>query len=533
MTTPDAAADTFTFDPAWLSALGVGALLPRSLSQWEPLVLEGLAQFLNTLPPARIEAIAQTQASLALDAPLPERITTLLLQCPTLHKLGQVLARQQHLPQALREQLRQLESTPARTDSGTVAALRQQLQSHVSASATPAAQLVIAEEPLAEGSVALVLPFHWQDKQGTHEGVFKVLRPGVAQQLDEELSVLPQIAAFLEQRGQALQLPALDYSGTLDGVARLLREEILLEREQAHLQAAHALYACTPAIHIPALLPWSAPWVTAMERIHGQPLAEAELPHHERQRLASITIDALLAQPFWSPDDPALFHGDLHGGNLMLTHDGRLAVLDWALIAPMPKPAREAVVAAMIGGITLDARQLRKAVSRLGNISPDDPLLVASVEQALDALIPPPGSMAAPRLAGFDWLLGLLDQLALDGHIHVDPALSLFRKTWLSLAGVLADLDGEVSPDLPLIQRGLSQLLAEWPRRSLAQPLDASALGTHVSNAELANALMAASMSGWRWAWRASARFWAGTPHLWAGWAPLLQPTPSSTLPLR
>ena len=48
MTTPDAAADTFTFDPAWLSALGVGALLPRSLSQWEPLVLEGLARFGQT-----------------------------------------------------------------------------------------------------------------------------------------------------------------------------------------------------------------------------------------------------------------------------------------------------------------------------------------------------------------------------------------------------------------------------------------------------------------------------------------------------
>ena len=94
MTTPDAAADTFTFDPAWLSALGVGALLPRSLSQWEPLVLEGLARFLNALPAARIEALVQAQFQLGLDAPLPARITTLLLQCPTLHKLGQVLARQ-------------------------------------------------------------------------------------------------------------------------------------------------------------------------------------------------------------------------------------------------------------------------------------------------------------------------------------------------------------------------------------------------------------------------------------------------------
>ena len=536
---PSEADHALALDAEWLAALGIGSLLPRSLSQWEPLVLEGLARFLNALPAARIEALVQAQFQLGLDAPLPARITTLLLQCPTLHKLGQVLARQKHLPQELRDQLRQLESTPARTDAPVVATLVHNLRALVAGSATPAPGLQIDAAPLAEGSVALVLPFRWQDADGEQQGVFKVLRPGVARQLDEELSTLPAIAQFLQQRGAELQLPALDYAGTLDSVARLLREEIQLEREQTHLQAAHAFYSRTPAIHIPRLLPWSTSWVTAMERIHGQPLAEAGLPPPERQRLARIAIDALLAQPFWSPADPSLFHGDLHGGNLMLTEQGRLAVLDWALIAPMPKSAREAVVAAMIGGITLDAAQVRSAVARLGNIPADDPALIAHVEQALNRLVRPATAQAAfpspaahpvapnlpfplatlphralspfpvPQLAGFDWLLGLLDQLALDGHIQVDPSLSLFRKTWLSLAGVLADLGGEVSPDLPLIQRGLAQLLAEWPRRTLAGPRDASALGTHVSNAQLAGALMSASLSGWQWAWRTGALFWS------------------------
>lgn len=498
-TAPD---DSLTLDPAWLAALGIGTLLPRSLAQWEPLVLDGLARFLNALPADRIETLVQAQFQLGLDAPLPARITSLLLQCPTLHKLGQVLARQKHLPQALRDQLRQLESTPARTDAAVVATLVQDLREHLAGSDTPAPQLQIDATPLAEGSVALVLPFRWHDAAGEQQGVFKVLRPGVARQLDEELATLPAVAAFLHERGQALQLPALDYAGTLDGVARLLREEILLEREQAHLQAAQAFYADTPAIHIPRLLPWSSSWVTAMERIHGQPLADAALPPHERRRLAALAVDALLAQPFWSPADPAIFHGDLHGGNLLLTEAGRLAVLDWALIAPMPKAAREAVVAAMLGGLTLDANQVCHGVARLGNIAADDPALIAAVERALNSLVLPAAGLAAPRLAGFDWLLGLLDQLALDGHIQVEPGLSLFRKTWLSLAGVLADLDGAATPDLPLIQRGLAQLVAEWPKRALAHPLDASALGTHISNAQLAGTMIAAALSGWQWAWR-------------------------------
>lgn len=492
----------FTLDAQWLAALGMGTLLPRSLAQWEPLVLEGLALFLNTLPACRIERMVQSQLLLGLDVPLPQRITTLLLQCPTLHKLGQVLARQQHLPQALREQLRQLESTPARTDAATVEELVHRLQAHMATFAEAPANLQIAAEPLAEGSVALVLPFSWHDDTGEQQGVFKVLRPGVADQLDEELLALPAVAQFLETRGQVLQLPALDYAGTLDGIAKLLREEIRLEREQQHLLAAHTFYAHTPAIHIPRLLPWSAPWVTAMERLHGQPLAEAALPAYEKQRLAYTAIDALLAQPFWTAEDPALFHGDLHGGNLMLTDEGRLAVLDWALIAPMPKSAREAVVAAMIGGITLNAGQLRQAIAQLGDIEADDPILVSETEAALNDLVRPVYGLPAVRLAGFDWLLGLLDKLALEGHIQVDPALSLFRKTWLSLAGVLSDLGGKVSPDLPLTQRGLSQFVSEWPARWFVLSTDAAYFGTHVSNGALTQALLSASVAGWQAGWR-------------------------------
>lgn len=501
---PPASVTNPAIDPAWLQALGAGSLVPRSLAAWEPLVLEGLAHFLNLLPASRIEALTQAQLDLGLEASLPQRLTTLLLQSPTLHKLGQVLARQPHLPAELRAQLRQLESMPAHTDSALVAQLVARLQAHVAGSATPAPALQIADTPLAEGSVALILPFSWQEAGLEQQGVFKVLRPGVSERLHQELDLLPAVADFLTRRGAALGLPALDYRGTLDGVATLLRQEIQLEREQAHLRAARAFYAGTPEVLIPRLLPWCAPWATAMERVHGTFLTDITLAPHERRRLAHIAIDALLAQPFWCARDPAIFHGDLHGGNLMCTDDGRLAVLDWALVTPIDKATREALVHAVIGALTWDAGQLHQSLARLNYTGAADPALHGQVEQALDALLRRGGL----HLAGFDWLLGVIDRLALQGLLHADPTLSAFRKTWLSLAGVLAELDGSAAPDTALIQRGLTQFLAEWPQRWSARPGDATPFGTHVSNLGLANALLAAGFSGWHMAWRYGAMAW-------------------------
>ena len=481
-------------DPEWIEAFGPGELLPPSLAAWRPLVVEGLAQFLNGLPPQRLGEIVASQLALADDATAHERLVALLLQCPTLHKLGQVVARQPHLDEALRQRLRALESMPSTLDEADMAALLVRLHAELPATAA----LAIDRRPLAQGSVAVVLPFEWRDdgsgaKGQAHEGVFKLLKPGVVERLAQELALLPQVAAFLERRGAELGLPALDYRDTLDGVGRLLGEETRLDHEQANLRAAHAFYADEPRILVPALLPWCTPWATAMQRVRGVGLADAALPPQQRATLAATALSALLAKPFWTLADPALFHGDLHGGNLLVTADGRLAVLDWALVARVGKRHREAVVAAVIGGLTLDATALRAALAELGGVDADDAALAAQVERSLDALV------RAGRPAGFDWLLGLLDAIALDGRIRFDAQLSVFRKTWLSLAGVLGDLAGDAaSPDAALIEAGVRRFMAEWPARW--QPAaGADAFATHVSNAELAAAMVSACFTGMRW----------------------------------
>src|SRR5262245_15095562 len=73
-------------------------------------VREGLVRFLESLPAAHQQEIVDRQTALPLTASLSERLALLGRCCPVLNKLGQILARDQHLAPELRMHLRELES---------------------------------------------------------------------------------------------------------------------------------------------------------------------------------------------------------------------------------------------------------------------------------------------------------------------------------------------------------------------------------------------------------------------------------------
>src|SRR6266550_8808269 len=119
------------------------------------------------------------------------------------------------------------------------------------------------------------------------------------------------------------------------------------------MAAAARLYAGEARIQVPQLLPWCTAQMTAMERVRGTHVADARLPPGLCERLAESMVTGLLARPFWSRGEEVLIHADPHAGNLVATHDGRLAVLDWSLAARLSKAHREALVDAAAGGFTV------------------------------------------------------------------------------------------------------------------------------------------------------------------------------------
>lgn len=473
-----------------LRALGLDALVPDAQSAYRPLVHDAFAFFVARLGGARRASIMAEQLSLPASTPAHRRLGLLLRRSPTLHKLGQILARDPRLPAELRTTLQELETMAPATP---VDAVRARVRA-----ALPGVRGLRLGRPLAEASVAVVVPFTragGRDRDAVH-GVLKVLRPGVEESLREDLEIWADLSVYLEGRCADLGLPPLEFRATFDSLRGLLANEVVLEHEQRHLSEAAEFYAGDDAVVIPALLPFCAPDVTAMTRIDGVRVTDARPPAGAR-RLAEGVVDALLAAPFWCADPGrAPFHADPHAGNLMVTADARLAILDWALVTRLRKEQNVAVVQAVLGAVTQDERRTLAALEALGDVAD-----AAAVRDAVRASL---AQVRRGRAPGFGWLTDLMDAVGVSGALRYPRNLALFRKNVLTLSGVVADVSPGVDVDAVMLRRVAREAARESWVRNLA-PAWSRDSALHVSQADvwglMASTPLVASRY-WASAWR-------------------------------
>nr|VFK22023.1 MAG: ubiquinone biosynthesis protein [Candidatus Kentron sp. MB] len=480
--------------PPSLQDFDISSLVPEEYAAYRSLVAETMVFFLERLSHARLIEIIMAQNRLDADANIIQRLGVLLRLCPTLHKLGQVLARNRKLAPALRKRLQALESMEAATPLFTlIPTIERELGRDTFSG------IRLAERPIAEASVAVVVPFSCRSPKEQRNipqagGVLKVLKPGIEERLDEELEIWAAVAVFLDERCQEIGLPNVHFSETLDAVRELLSNEIKLDREQEHLDAANHLYAGLESVRIPSLLPFSTPRITAMERIFGHKVTEvSELSEQNRKELAKTVIEALIVRPACSDEHTAMFHADPHAGNLFITDDNRLAVLDWSLVGHLGKRERELMAQLLLGAITFDIARVVHAIEGLAYSRPNHDLVWKITEIALRRLHP-------HKFPGFNWLVKLLDDAKLLAGVHFPKDLLLFRKTILTLEGVIADIcpNCRIGKILPL--SAVQQFLHELLKRSLCCSPLSRAFGTHVSNLDLMNLYWSLPMGiGLRW----------------------------------
>jgi ubiquinone biosynthesis protein len=453
----------------------IASVLPEAYARyWRP-IKRALSVFLEGLAAAHQDAILKDQATLQPTATVSERVARVARSCPTLHKLGQTLARDRRLSPELRLRLQQLESLPPSVSS-------HEIEHILTRELGPLDRLGIAVEPpaLAEASVAVVVPFRW----GQNEGVFKVLKPGIEERLEQELALLGRVASYLDDECEALGIPRLAYRDIFEDLAKRLRQEVRLDVEQRYLVLARATYANNPHIQIPALFPFCTPRVTAMERVYGDKVTDCHFHGDaDRRARAELVVASLIARPVFSAGDAALFHGDPHAGNLLFTRDRRLAILDWSLATTFEEARRVAFIQIVLGAVTLDASRVARALAALceqPNFESDTVMPV--IHAAL-------GRVRKLKLPGFLWLTELLDN-AVQAGMRFDAKMLVMRKMLHMLEGVIADIGADrTCIDAVLLSGFFSQMAIEWPYRWLTPP-DSREFVTRLSSLDLAGAIM-------------------------------------------
>jgi ubiquinone biosynthesis protein len=455
--------------------IDVSPMVPEQFVQFRPLVADALVFFLEHLSEPRLTELVARQCDLPADASAEERLANLISQCPTLHKLGQVVARDRRLSLELRQRLQTLETMNPTTP---VSVVQRTIAREIDKECARA--LGIDSQALAEASVAVVIPFSSDGSLDIEppNGVLKVLKPDIEERLEEELEIWSDLAAFVDERCETDGLPLLRCKEIFQTVRELLANEVRLDLEQLHLKEAALFYADSNKIQIPVLLPCSTPRVTAMERVFGTRVTDTEhLSKGARKALTGLVLKELVAKPIWNTAPQAIFHADPHAGNLFYTQDGRLAILDWSLVGYLGKTEREHTAQIVLGALNLDANQIVRAIAAMAIEQPNASALREVVAKAVAALY----RTEAP---GLHWLLNLLGDAMFKAGVLFGQDLVLFRKSVLTLEGVAADVSEDLSLGTVLPLSGGVEMLRELTKRCVVSPMSRD-FGTHVSNIDL------------------------------------------------
>ncbi|MBD0329535.1 MAG: AarF/ABC1/UbiB kinase family protein [Thermoleophilia bacterium] len=212
-----------------------------------------------------------------------------------------------------------------------------ELEPIVAADLGPDVFVRLDPEPLATASIAQIHPAVLKDGRDV---VVKIRRPGVAEQVALDLSLMHSAAGFGERRSETARL--LQLAPLADELATHLRAELDFVEEAANAETIARIVAESPGLRVPAVIrPWVTERVLVLERVRGQKLAAGHgLPPERAGALAREFFRAYVRQITVE----GVYHADPHRGNVLLTEDGSLALLDFGLLGRLDDDTRRTLV---------------------------------------------------------------------------------------------------------------------------------------------------------------------------------------------
>jgi predicted unusual protein kinase regulating ubiquinone biosynthesis (AarF/ABC1/UbiB family) len=314
------------------------------------------------------------------------------------------------------------------------------------------------ETPMAAASIGQV---HAAVLRGGREVVVKVQRPGIRHQVFDDLEVLEDLAERIEAHSHKGRL--IGATGLITQFRKSLLDELDYRKEASNLLRLRGIVAERPQLVVPTPYDdFTTSRVITMERIHGRkvteisPLTRLDL---DGRSLATALFDAYLDQILVE----GFFHADPHPGNVLLTPDHRLGLIDLGMVARVTPEMRDRLLRLLLAlgegrgeevariaiemceatssfeprGFTAEVADMveRTTTSTVEDIDAGKLVLDLTRASAAAGLRPPPElSMVGKALLNIDHVARILDP-------DVEP-VQIVRERALGLAG------GGVRPSL-------------------------------------------------------------------------------------
>lgn len=354
---------------------------------------------------------------------------------PTFVKLGQLLStRPDLLPRPYLEALGRLQDDVAPFEGESV---REIVEAELGARLTRAFD-DFDLEPWAAASLAQVHRATLRD--GTRVAV-KVQRPGIRDEVAADLEVLRTIAEWLQEHSASAR--TLDLAAIRDHFERTLLRELDFRREAAHLDRIRAGLVDTPLLTAPRpILDYTTRRVLTMTFVDGVPLRSASplaLTDVDGRELARQLFRATLHQVLVD----GMFHADPHPGNVLLTRDGRLALLDLGMVGHVAADQQGELLRLLMALGERDGR--RAADLALSLARPSARADVDAFRRRVADLVLSQTTSTIGRLEAGRILIDVCRAAAATG-VRIPPDLAVLAKALLNLDQIGVTLDPGFDP---------------------------------------------------------------------------------------
>lgn len=368
---------------------------------------------------------------------------------PTFIKFGQLLStRPDAIGQPLADELSKLQSDTPSDDFETVKKIIEEelgkplAEVFVEFEETPIASASIGQVHLAKISADEFNCEPDDNSSGIIDVVVKVRHAGNESIIETDLDIINGLAQLAER---IEEFKAYQPVPVVNALSRSMRRELDFEREQRNLIQFADMFKKNDSIVIarpfPALC--SCRMLT-MQRVKGHDLKVASSNGTSKEQLAwvaSTGADLYLQMIF----NHGFYHADPHPGNILLTDDGKIGLLDFGMVGRISEQLREDIESMLVAIVNQDVSMLTSLIKRVGNCPPnlDDAALANDVADFV-------GQYSTQNVAHFDMSGALKDFVTVvrQYQITLPTEASMLIKVLVTLEGTGRML----APDFSLME---------------------------------------------------------------------------------
>ena len=369
------------------------------------------------LPPEERKPIAEAERG------LPEQLADdLEAMGPTYVKLGQVLSsRPDLMPDTYLKALTRLQDNVKPFSYEEV----EEIVSTELGARISKAFSWFEPKPMAAASLGQV---HQAALRDGREVVVKVQRPGIVKQIADDFEVLKQIAEFFDAHTEIGKRRR--FANTLEELRLTINNELNYEREAQNLITIGKNLAEFESVHIPHPIPdYCTRRVLTMDYVEGTKvtkISHVALVEMNGAKLAEDLFRAYLTQVLVD----GIFHADPHPGNVFITHDGRVALLDLGMVGHITPRMQETLLKVLIAVSEGKSETAADLIMRISETTED--FDAQTFERRISQVISDHNDRPLDQLDVGRTLLHVTETAAETG-LYVPSELTLLGKTLLQL----------------------------------------------------------------------------------------------------